>query len=283
MKSLINAAYFITLLSALLLYGCAKNPVAEAESTEQAYYLKAKQELDQSSWARAVETLEELESRYPFGRYAEQAQLDLIYARFRSYDYEGALAAADRFIRLHPQHDQLDYVYYLRGLSSYNLDKGFLDNFLPVDKTQRDPGAARESINDFSILLERYPDSEYAEDARARVVYLRNALAAYEIHVARFYLKRKSFVAAINRGREVVEQYQQTPSVADGLAVMITGYYELGMNDLAQDSLRVLQLNYPDHDSLRKDGTFAFEISRRSWLNVATFGLLGKSADQLEY
>ena len=281
MKIPFNAGYFIIIFSALLLSACAgKGPQETAESTEQAYYLKAKDELDRNSWNQAVETLEELESRYPFGRYAEQAQLDLIYARYKSLDYEGTQSAADRFIRLHPQHAELDYVYYLRGLASYNKDKGFLDNFLPIDKTQRDPGAARESIADFSTLLERYPDSEYAADARARIVYLRNALAAYEIHVANYYLKRKAYVAAINRGRQVVEQYQQTPAVAEGLAIMITGYRELDMNDLANESLEVLKLNYPNHSSLNSNGEFDYKVSRRSWLNVATFGLFGRGTDQ---
>lgn len=272
----------VILATALLLVACAsKEPAEPVESTEQAYYSGAKRALKSHNYTEAVELLEELESRYPFGRYAEQAQLDLIYAHYKSFDYEAARAAADRFIRLHPQHPELDYAYYLRGLAAFSQDQSFLDRFLPTDRTKRDPGSAKESIADFSTLLARFPNSQYADDARSRMVYLRNLLAAYEIHVARYYLKRQAYVAAVNRGRYVVENFQQTPSVPDGLAVMTEAYLQLGMNDLADQSLGILSMNYPQYPALRKDGSFDIKRSKvgskRSLLNRVTFGLFGKS------
>lgn len=284
--SLNRTKLFIALIfSSLLLTACSSKEVQEPiESTEQAYYSGAKKALKNHNYSEAVNLLEELESRYPFGQFAEQAQLDLIYAHYKSFDYEAARAAADRFIRLHPQHPELDYAYYLRGLASFSQDQSFIDRFLPTDRTKRDPGSAKESISDFGILVSRFPNSEYAEDARARMVYLRNLLAAYEIHVARYYLKRQAFVAAASRGRYVVENFPQTPSVSDGLAVMIEAYQQLGMNDLAEQSLQVLAINYPDYPALGKDGSYNIKrskvASKRSLLNRVTFGLMGKAEEK---
>lgn len=274
--------FFALTVALIFLTACvSKEPTEPVESTEQAYYTGAKRALKGHNYTEAVELLEELESRYPFGRFAEQAQLDLVYAHYKSFDYEAARAAADRFIRLHPQHPELDYAYYLRGLASFSQDQSFIDRFLPTDRTKRDPGSAKESIADFGILLSRFPNSQYADDARARMVYLRNLLAAYEIHVARYYLKRQAYVAAANRGRYVVENFQQTPSVPDGLAVMTEAYLQLGMNDLADQSLNILAMNYPDYPALGKDGGFNVKRSKvgakRSLLNRVTFGLMGKS------
>ena len=277
----IKAIFALTLIAVMLTACSSKEPKEPVESTEQAYYTGAKKALKSNNYTQAVELLEELESRYPFGRFAEQAQLDLIYAHYKSFDYEAARAAADRFIRLHPQHPELDYAYYLRGLASFSQDQSFLDRFLPTDRTKRDPGSAKESISDFGILLSRFPNSQYADDARVRMVYLRNLLSAYEVHVARYYLKRQAYIAAANRGRYVVENFPKTPSVSDGLAVMVEAYLQMGMNDLAEDSLQVLALNYPDYPALGKDGSYNIKRSKvgvkRSLLNRVTFGLMGKS------
>ena len=257
-------------------------PKIKTNYDEQGYYNAAKNLMDNGRYFEATDLLEELESRYPFGRFAEQAQLDLIFARYKSKEYEAARAAADRFIRLHPRHSNLDYAYYLRGLSSEQVDKGFFGNFMPIDHTQRDPGAARESFNDFTTLITRFPESEYADDARLRMVHLRNKLAAGEIHVARYYLKRGSYVAAANRGRYIVENFQTTPSVADGLAVMVEAYQQLGLNQLAEQSFNILALNYPDYPALGEDGSFDIKRTKigakASFLNSATFGLFGRSA-----
>jgi len=274
--------FTLALLVLAISYGCSNKDLEEPiESTEQAYYSGAKSAMRSGNYNQAVELLEELESRYPFGRYAEQAQLDLIYAHYRSFDREAARASADRFIRLHPQHDEVGYAYYLRGLSSFSTDGSIVERFFPTDQSKRDVSGAQEALSDFSVLLNRFPDSEYAADARDRMVTLRNLLAASEIHVARYYLRRSAFVAAANRGRYVVENFQQTPSVSDGLAVMVEAYQQLGIDDLAEQSLSILALNYPDYPALRADGSFNIDRtsvgSSRSWLNRLTFGLIGRS------
>ncbi|PAU66034.1 MULTISPECIES: outer membrane protein assembly factor BamD [Pseudomonas] len=255
---------------------CSSNEVVDENLSETELYQQAQADLDSKSYTSAISKLKALESRYPFGRYAEQAQLELIYAYYKNVEPEAAKAAAERFIRLHPQHPSVDYAYYLKGLASFDQDRGLLARFLPLDMTKRDPGAARDSFNEFAQLTSRYPNSRYAPDAKARMIYLRNLLAAYEIHVAHYYLKRQAYVAAANRGRYVVENFQETPSVGDGLAVMVEAYQRLGLNDLAATSLETLKLNYPDHPNL-EDGQFVpreEEADNRSWLAKATLGLI---------
>ncbi len=255
---------------------CSSNEVVDENLSETELYQQAQADLDSKSYTSAISKLKALESRYPFGRYAEQAQLELIYAYYKNVEPEAAKAAAERFIRLHPQHPSVDYAYYLKGLASFDQDRGLLARFLPLDMTKRDPGAARDSFNEFAQLTSRYPNSRYAPDAKARMIYLRNLLAAYEIHVAHYYLKRQAYVAAANRGRYVVENFQETPSVGDGLAVMVEAYQRLGLNDLAATSLETLKLNYPDHPNL-ENGQFVpreEEADNRSWLAKATLGLI---------
>ncbi|WXL25089.1 outer membrane protein assembly factor BamD [Ectopseudomonas mendocina] len=254
----------------------SKEPVVDENLSEAELYQQAQTDLDNNSYTSAVSKLKALESRYPFGRYAEQAQLELIYAYYKNAEPEAARSAADRFIRLHPQHANVDYAYYLKGLASFDQDRGLVARFLPLDLTKRDPGAARDSYNEFAQLVSRYPHSRYAPDAKQRMIYLRNLLAAYEIHVAHYYLTRKAYVAAANRGRYVVENFQETPAVADGLAVMVEAYQRLTLDDLAATSLETLKLNYPDHPSL-VDGQFVpreSDTDDRSWLAKATLGLI---------
>jgi len=255
---------------------CSSNETISENLGETELYQQAQADLDNKSYTSAITKLKTLESRYPFGRFAEQAQLELIYAYYRNMEPEAARSSAERFIRLHPQHPNVDYAYYLKGLASFDQDRGLLARFLPLDMTKRDPGAARDSFNEFAQLTTRYPNSRYAPDAKARMVYLRNLLAANEIHVAHYYLKRQAYVAAANRGRYVVENFQGTPSVGDGLAVMTEAYQRLKLDDLAASSLKTLTLNYPEHASL-EDGKFVpleQEADNRGWLSRATLGLI---------
>jgi outer membrane protein assembly factor BamD len=269
-----------------LLAGCSSNEEVDlpqgANSSEYELYQEAQRYLRNKNFELAVQALQLLESRFPFGRYAEQAQLELIYAHYSNFEHEAAIEAADRFIRLHPQHPNVDYAYYMKGLAAYTQNEGLLDRWLPRDITKRDTSYAREAFAEFSQLLARFPDSPYAPDARARMVHLRNLLARSEINVANYYFKRGAYVAAVNRGRYVVENFPQTPAVADGLAVMVQGYILLGLDELAQDSLDVLVLNYPGHPSVDGDGNFISSYSAegidRSWLNAASFGLLDRPA-----
>ncbi len=274
---------FISLIIILAtgLIACSSEKDRLQDMTEKELYDKAQVNLSDESFSVAIKNLQLLEARYPFGAYAEQAQLEIIYAHYRNFEPEAAIAASDRFIRLHPQHINTDYAYYMRGLSSYAEGEGFLDRFLPTDMTQRDPGAALQSFGDFRQLLARYPDSIYAPDAQARMLYLRARLARYEINTANYYFSRGAYIAAVDRGRYVLENYPQTPAVADALAVMTQGYQLLGLNDLAQDSLFVLRSNYPEHPSLDKKGEFKSQFKEtdggRSWVNLLSLGLFDRA------
>ena len=260
----------IVILTLLLISGCSWFQSKEARDakanrnnpknfTEQDYYERIQRNLTSHSWAIAIDNLEALEAQFPFGTYAEQAQLELIYAHFESADYESATAAADRFIRLHPRHPNVDYAHYIKGLSLISESKSFLDRFLPTDDTTRDPGTARLAFTTFTDLISNYPNSVYSADARKRLIYLRNLLARHEIHVANYYFKREAYLAATNRGRYVVENFQRTPAVADGLAVMAQGYYLLDMNEPSANAAKTLAANFPDHPALNAQGEFQYQ------------------------
>jgi outer membrane protein assembly factor BamD len=271
---------FMLLATAIFLSGCSKdNDEDDIDATELAYYEAAQGSLRSGNYSDAVSRLQLLEARFPFGRYAEQAQLEIIYAYYRSAQAEAARAAADRFIRLHPRHPNVDYAYYLKALASFEEDENFLARIFPMDPSKRDPGAARDSFNDFSQLIRRFPNSEYAPDSQRRMQYLKNLLAASEIHVARYYIYRGAYVAAANRGRYVFENLQGTAAVPDALAIMVEAYQLLGMKNLADDALLVLSKNYPEHRTLNSNGEFrasrSVKNTERSWLNIVTFGLMG--------
>lgn len=283
---MISKARFLSLLIFLsLASGCSLLGGRDDEDEqvgegldEAELYEEVNDLLRASQFIFAVDYLRAMEAQFPFGQYAEQAQLDLIYALFRAGRYDEAAATAERFIRLHPDHPNVDYAYYMRGLISFNKEASFIGNFLPVDITKRDPGSARESFALFSEFLARFPDSEYAPDSRKRMIYLRNMLARHEINVANYYFKRGAYLAATNRGRYVVENFQGTPAVPDGLAVMAQGYTLLARPELAEHALEALRLNYPDHPALDANGNLRdrdIESGiQRSWLNRLTFGLI---------
>lgn len=271
---------FLTLTVLMLLGACSSDEVEQdAETTELKFYESAQSSLRSGNYSDAVSRLQLLEARFPFGRFAQQAQLEIVYAYYRAGQPEAARAAADRFIRLHPQHPNVDYAYYLKGMASFEEDQNFLERFLPLDPSTRDPGAARRSFDDFNALVRRYPDSQYAPDAQKRMIYLRNLLAEYEVNVARYYIRRGAYVAAANRGRYVFENFQGTPSVPEALAVMVEAYQLLKMDDLAQETLTVLSSNFPNHGTLNSDNQLkeseSTKNSEKSWLNIISFGLLG--------
>lgn len=279
MKTLYKALMSALCLT-LLLVGCTTNEERVQNMNEKELYEEAQKNLSDDRFSTAVRNLQLLEARYPFGPYAEQAQLEIIYAHYRTAEPEAVVAAADRFIRLHPQHPNVDYAYYMKGLANYTQASSFLDRFLPTDVTDRDPGPGLQSFEDFRQLLYRFPDSPYAADANARMVYLRARLARYEINVANYYFKRGAYLAAANRGRYVVENFPQTPATGDALAVMVQAYQLLGLNDLADDALEVLKLNYPDHPSIDENGQFINKFTlaerNRSLLNLLTLGLFDR-------
>lgn len=237
---------------ALLLGGCALFGKDKEESDEYAdwtaerFFTEAKQALNEKRYDKAVKLYEKLEARYPFGQYATQAQLDIAYAYYKNDEPDSAIAATDRFIKLNPTHKNVDYAYYLKALVNYNRDIGFIDRFLPTDPSQRDPGSALESYKEFEELIRRFPHSQYVDDARQRVVALRNNLALYEIHVADFYMRREAYLAAARRCAEVIRNYQRTQAVPPALQIMERAYRKLGMDDLADDAARVYALNYAE-------------------------------------
>jgi outer membrane protein assembly factor BamD len=212
----------------------------------QKLYNAAKEELDSGGYERAVKLYEKLEARYPYGQYAQQAQIEIAYAYYKEKEPASAIAAADRFIKLYPNHPNLDYAYYLKGLANFNEDLGIMGPLAGQDLTERDPKAARESFDTFKELIQRFPDSKYVPDARQRMTYLINALAAHEVHVARYYMKRGAYLAAANRAQTAMKTFPQAPANEEGLVIMVRAYDALGMNDLRSDAERVLLKNFPD-------------------------------------
>lgn len=210
------------------------------------FHQQAKEALDNQNFQKAITLYEALEARYPFGDYAAQAQLNVAYAYYKNDDPEAAIAAADRFIKVHPRNPNVDYAYYLKGLVNYNRGIGFIDRFLPTDSSQRDPGNAKDAYDNFQELIRRFPNSKYVPDARLRMVALRNNMGMYELHVADFYMRRKAYVAAVNRANHIVKEYQRTPAVPHALKIMQEAYTHLGMDDLAADAERIFNLNYPN-------------------------------------
>lgn len=236
----------IIIINTLFITGCS---LFESESdrtrnwNEQKFYSEASEALKDGDYEQAITYYEALEARFPFGRYAMQAQLDVAYANYKSDEPEAAIAAAERFIKLHPQEPSVAYAYYLKGLINYNRKFGFLDRYLPTDPSQRDPGSVRDAFQNFSELVNRFPNTPYTEDARLRMLYLRDNLAKNEIHAARYYYHRGAYLASVNRAKYVIENYSQTTAIRDALLIMIDAYGKLNLSDLQADAQRVLALN----------------------------------------
>jgi outer membrane protein assembly factor BamD len=244
-----SLAVIAALFLATLIAGCGLLPEVKDETvgwSANKLYTEAKESLNDGSYEQAIKYFEKLESRYPFGRFAQQAQIDIAYAYWKSNEPASAVAACDRFIKLHPNHPNVDYVYYLRGLVNFNEDLGILGQVSRQDMTERDPKGARESFDAFRELVTRYPDSKYTPDAILRMKYLVNALASLEVHVARYYMKRNAYVAAINRAQYALKSYPEAPATEEALFIMVKAYDLMGMNDLRDDIERVMRKNYPN-------------------------------------
>jgi outer membrane protein assembly factor BamD len=228
-------------------------------------YAEASDELNSGNYATAVDYYEKLEARYPFGRYAMQAQLDVAYAHYKAEEPELAIAAADRFIKLYPQNPYVDYAYYLKGIVNYNRSVGFLDRYIPTDPSQRDPGSALDAFQDFSELVRLFPKSKYAEDARQRMLFLRSNLAQHEVNVARYYMKRGAYLAAANRATYVIEHFQRTSAVEDALEVLVQAYTAVGEKTLADDARRVLVLNREKGRFIQDEKPKSVSLTRQLW------------------
>jgi len=275
MRSVVRLLLLSTIIA--LAAGCASQKDVEV-LPEETYYENARTAMDSGNFNEAEQNLDALETYYPFGRYAEQAQLDLIYARYQNLDLEGARAAADRFMRLNPQSEQLDYALYMRGLASYNLDLGLAARYFPIDVAARNPGEQLQAFRDFSQLLNRFPDSEYAPDARQRMIAIRNRMAELEVHAARYYIKREAYIAANNRARYVVENYPSSPAVEQALIILADTFRFMDLKKGASDAIATLRKNFPDSDAFNENGEFQpdqMQRQSRSLTNVITFGLIG--------
>ncbi len=246
-----SLAVIAALFLAFVLSGCGLLPEVKDETSgwsANKIYAEAKDALTEGAYDKSIKYFEKLESRYPYGRYAQQAQIEIAYAYWKADETASAVAACERFIKLHPNHPNVDYVYYLRGLINFNEDLGILGSISNQDLTERDPKGARESFDAFKELVTRFPNSKYAPDAVARMKYLVNALASHEVHVARYYMKRTAYVAAINRAQFALKNYPDAPATEEALFIMVKGYDQLGMNDLRDDIERVMRKNYPNSE-----------------------------------
>jgi outer membrane protein assembly factor BamD len=247
----ILAVFMLFTLTACSLFSSRPDADSLAKTTSaETMYQVAKKSLDGNNFESAVKQLESLQSRYPYGRYAQQAQLDLAYAYYRESEPESAISAADSFIKQYPNNPHVDYAYYVKGLANFNPSIGTLGLEFGQDPTERDPQAEQDSFAAFKDLVSRFPSSKYAPDSRVRMQYLLDALAKYEIHVAKYYLRRGANVAAVNRAKEVLTEYPDTTSVQDALQVLVQGYDALGLNKLRDDAQRVLNMNFPQAVSI---------------------------------
>ena len=241
---------YLLLAGFLVLTACSSSPDGDdptSSMTAQEIYEAAKEYVEGLEYESAIEYYEKLESRFPYGPYAAQAQLEIAYAYYKFMEPESAILAAERFIKLHPDHPSVDYAYYLRGLARYDSELSFMASWFDQDPAERDPKSIREAFQYFSELVTRFPESRYLKDAVQRMYGLRDDMAKYEMFVARYYMDRAAYVAAANRAQYVVKNFQGTSSVSEALDIMVKAYTHLDLNDLAKDAQRVLEKNYPDY------------------------------------
>lgn len=253
---------FITIaIFSLFLHGCSFMPAPDDDTKDwsaRKLYTDAKSSLDTGEYENAIKSYELLESRYPFGRFAKQGQIEIAYAYYKFDEPESAIAAANRFIKLHPNHPHVDYAYYLKGLIYFSRDIGFLGRVFQQDTSSRDTSSGKLAFSEFTTLVKRFPQSKYAPESRLRALYLRNSLAQHEIHVASYYITRKAYVAAVNRCKYVIQNFDQSHALPDALKIMAIAYDKLELPVLAADARRVLQTSYPD---------YVKQKSKQSWWN----------------
>ena len=243
----------VLLGTVVTLAGCSSSESEEekivlANMGAQQLYERASESMEVGNFSAAAQTLSALDSRYPFGPLSHQVQLDLIYSYYKSGKIDETLATIDRFIRLNPNHSDVDYAYYMRGLTNMESDSNLFQELLTIDRSDRDPSKSRQAFENFRRLIEQYPNSKYAADAKKRMLHIKDRLARYEIAIARFYMRRQAYVAAANRGRYVIEHFPDTTQVKDALEIMVSSYEQLGLDDLRLNAMKTLKLNFPDSD-----------------------------------
>ena len=243
----------INLVLTTLLSSCSywESALKEADPTvgmsAAEIYAQGKEFLDVEDYPNSIKYFDILEARYPFGKYSTQAMLDLAYAAYQSNLKDEAIVNCDRFIRLYPNHPNVSYAYYLRALSNFDKDRNFITEIFAQDPSKYDVTKLRQSFDDFTIVVNKFPKSKYAKDSRNRLIYIKNMIAENELYIAKYYSKRSAHVAAIERVKYMLKNYSGTPSSEEGLLVMINSYNNLKMKDLAYDTSRVLKENYPEY------------------------------------
>ena len=263
---------FLGILALLILPACSSNEqMPDERLIEKELYDQAQARLKNESYSTAIMSLEALESRFPFGRYAEQAQAELIYAYYMNSQFEASQSAAERFINLHPRHSHTGYAYYMKGLAAFTDDSGLFSRYFQSDLEKREIVMAQTSFDELSDFISRYPQSNYVSHAKQRMIYLKNLLAKHEMYVADFYMQRGAYLAAVGRSKYVIEHLPNTPQTPYALSILVEAYDLLGYSELKKRNLEILTLNYPDFNFKENES-----IKNRSWANVITFGLLGE-------
>ncbi|MCY6411831.1 outer membrane protein assembly factor BamD [Acinetobacter sp. VNH17] len=285
--------YKITILALSLgvasaFVGCSSNPSKKdvvdkgPQSSEQVYFEKAQKSLERNQYTDAVKSLEALDTYYPTGQYTQQAQLELLYAKFKQKDYEGTIALAERFIRLNPQHPNVDYAYYVRGVANMEMNYDSLIRYTSLQQSHRDVSYIKVAYQNFVDLIRRFPSSQYSVDAAQRMKYIGQELAESEMNAARFNIQRKAWLAAAERAQWVVEHYPQTPQTPEALATLAYSYQKLGDTATSQQYVDILKLNYPN--LVKSNGEVNLRAARKdgSWVNRATLGLLGRQSKNVD-
>ncbi len=266
-----NLNFLRNFLIVLLIVSCSSNEeLPDERLVEKELYDQAQSRLKSASYSTAIISLESLESRFPFGRYAEQAQAELIYAYYMNSQFEASESAAQRFINLHPRHSHTGYAYYMKGLAAFTDDAGLFSRYFQSDLFKREIIMAQRSFEELSDFISRYPNSKYVPHAKQRMIYLRNLLAEHEIYVAKFYMKRGAYLAAVGRAKYVIEHLPKTPQTPYAISILVEAYEILGYPELKDANLKILNSNFPDFDINQN-----LSAKKRSWKRVLTLGLLG--------
>ena len=266
-----NISLLSIFILSIIISSCSSNEeIPDERLLEKEVYDQAQFRLKEGSYSTAIRSLEALESRFPFGRYAEQAQAELIYAYYMNSQFEASQSAAERFINLHPRHTHSGYAYYMKGLASFTDDSGLFSRYFQSDLAKREVVMAQQSFDELSDFIARYPDSKYVPHAKQRMIYLRNLLAQHEVYVADFYMKRGAYLAAIGRAKYVIEHLPNTPQTPYALSILVEAYGLMEYEELRKINLEILNSNYPDFNLQENES-----VSERSWTNILTLGLLG--------
>ena len=266
-----NLVFLRNFLIVVLIVSCSSNEeLPDERLVEKELYDQAQSRLKSASYSTAIISLESLESRFPFGRYAEQAQAELIYAYYMNSQFEASESAAQRFINLHPRHSHTGYAYYMKGLAAFTDDAGLFTRYFQSDLAKREIIMAQKSFDELSEFISRYPNSKYVPHAKQRMIYLRNLLAEHEIYVADFYMKRGAYLAAVGRAKYVIEHLPNTPQTPYALSILIEAYEILNYPELRDINLKILNSNFQDFDINQN-----LSVKKRSWKRILTLGLLG--------